>query len=313
MKKIFQRLAILSVVLALSACNFPFSSGEPTPTALSQEEIMSTAVASAMQAIMATQAAQPTPTVPPTAMPTPTLAPTIPAAPTGTVAASGATTTGATACNAAEFVEETIPDGTVFGINETFNKTWTFINKGTCTWNTNYKLVYQSGDAMEAPLSVNLTETVAPGMITTVSVPMKAPYQVGEYTSYWALQGEDGVNFLTNNSVNIQVATDTFRVTGVETSLKNRDDRDCAGGYDYDFNVKISTSSAGTVKYHLEYSDGSKTSSINLNFDKAETQTTKTYYFPTITSADTYWVKVNIEVPNNQIFGPFKFTIKCKN
>ncbi|MDK2981135.1 MAG: hypothetical protein PWQ55_1482 [Chloroflexota bacterium] len=308
MKKIFQRLAILSVVLALSACNFPFSSGEPTPTALSQEEIMSTAVASAMQAIMATQAAQPTPTVPPTAMPTPTLAPTIPAAPTGTVAASGATTTGATACNAAEFVEETIPDGTVFGINETFTKTWTFINKGTCTWNTNYKLVYQSGDAMEAPLSVNLTETVAPGMITTVSVPMKAPYQVGEYTSYWALQGEDGVNFLTNNSVNIQVATDTFRVTSVSTDLK---DRNPVCPYNLYYNISITTSAAGTVKYKLNDSEGLPHSMRSLVFSSAGTQTIDVSWL-NIDSDGDYWVEVNIDSPNNQTFGRYKFEIDCQ-
>ncbi len=282
---------------------------------------MSTAVASAMEAIMATQAAQPTPTVPPTAMPTPTLAPTIPAAPTGTVSASGATTTGATACNAAEFVEETIPDGTVFGINETFNKTWTFINKGTCTWNTNYKLVYQSGDSMEAPLSVNLTETVAPGMITKVSVPMKAPYQVGEYTSYWALQGEDGVDFLTNNSVNIQVATDTFRVTSVSTSLKDRTNVDCTG-YSFNMTVDITTTEAGTVKYSVQqgpyadlgYASASDATSTpkNLKFDSAGTKTTDVISFGEITAPGTYWVKVNILSPNNQTFGKYGFTVTCQ-
>jgi methionine-rich copper-binding protein CopC len=322
MKKIFQRLVILSVVLALSACNFPFSSQDPTPTALSQEEIMSTAVAGAMEAIMATQAAMPTATVPPTAIPTLAPTPTIMAQPTGTVSSAGSTAAGPTSCNAAEFVSETIPDGTVYGINEPFTKTWTFINKGTCTWNPNYKLVYQSGDSMEAPLSVNLTETVAPGMITTVSVPMKTPYLAGEYTSYWALQGEDGVNFLTNNSVNVVVATDTFRVTSVSTSLKDRTGVDCPAGYTFNMTVDITTTEAGTVKYTVQrgpYADlgyasaaDATTSPKNLKFDSAGTKTTDVIPFGEITAAGTYWVKVNILSPNNQTFGKYGFEVKCK-
>lgn len=321
MKKIFQRLVILSVVLALSACNFPFSSQDPTPTALSQEEIMSTAVAGAMEAIMATQAAMPTATVPPTAIPTLAPTPTIMAQPTGTVASTGSTAAGPTACNAAEFVSETIPDGTVYGINEPFTKTWTFINKGTCTWNPNYKLVYQSGDAMEAPLSVNLTETVAPGMITTVSVPMKTPYKAGEYTSYWALQGEDGVNFMTNNSVNVIVATDTFRVTSVSTSLKDRTNVDCAAGYNFNFTIDITATEAGTVKYVVQQGpyndlgkteDEAKSSTKSLKFDSAGTETTGVFSFGEITAPGTYWVKVIIVSPNNQTFGKFGFDVKCQ-
>ncbi len=321
MKKIFQRLMILSVVLALSACNFPFSSQDPTPTALSQEEIMSTAVAGAMEAIMATQAAMPTATVPPTAIPTLAPTPTIMAQPTGTVASGGSTAAGPTACNAAEFVSETIPDGTVYGINDPFTKTWTFINKGTCTWNTNYKLVFQSGDLMEAPISVNLTETVEPGKITTVSVPMKAPYKAGDYTSYWALQGEDEVNFLTNNSVNITVATDTFRVTSVSTSLKDRTNVDCTG-YDFNFTIDITATEAGTVKYIVQQGPyaalgyaseaEAKSSTKSLKFDSAGTETTGVFSFGTITGPGTYWVKVIIVSPNNQTFGKYGFDVKCQ-
>ena len=66
-------------------------------------------------------------------------------------------------CNDAFYVSETIPDGTEFTVGESFTKTWRLENTGTCTWNTNYKLVFNEGDKMGGPSSKNLTQSVAPG------------------------------------------------------------------------------------------------------------------------------------------------------
>jgi hypothetical protein len=298
---------ILAGMLILSACNFPLSP-EKTPTP--DVDLLATSVAGTVEAMMRQQ---PTMTVPaPTAEPTATL-PVL--QPTNTVSTLPQPTAApAHACNEAVFVSETIPDGTQFELSQGFTKTWTVMNTGTCTWNTNYKWVFVSGDAMEAPASVNLTQEVPPNGQITISVPMKTPYIEGTYTGYWALQGEDGVNFFTNNSVKVQVTSDAFRVTSVTTTLKDHTDVDCP--YDNTFKVNITTSTAGTIKYHLIFGSSdagelSTTSPSNVKFDKGETKTIEEHWYD-MDAGDNYWVKVYIDSPNNQSFGAFKFDITCK-
>ncbi len=49
----------------------------------------------------------------------------------------------ATYCDQAQFVSDiTVPDGAAFTPGASFTKTWRFMNAGTCTWTTSYKLVY---------------------------------------------------------------------------------------------------------------------------------------------------------------------------
>lgn len=60
-------------------------------------------------------------------------------------------------CNDAQFVSETIPDDSEFNAGAGFIKSWRFKNTGTCTWNTNYKLVFKNGDQMGAPVSKALS------------------------------------------------------------------------------------------------------------------------------------------------------------
>jgi hypothetical protein len=213
----------------------------------------------------------------------------------------------ARACNEAVFVSETVPDNTQFNLSESFTKTWTVMNTGTCTWNTNYKWVFVSGDQMEAPASVNLTQTVAPNGQITISVPMKAPYTAGTYTGYWALQGEDGVNFFTNNSVKIIASSDAFRVTSVSTNLKDRSPDSCP--YLYTYTLSITTSSAGTVKYRVDYSDGTNSGTKSLVFNSAGTKSVDLTW--TINGTGSYWSEVYVSVPNNQTFGSFKFNLTC--
>ncbi len=307
-KRLTLALVIIGAVV-LSACNFPLGS-DATPTP--EGDLLATEVAGTVQAMMMQM---PTMTVPaPTAEPTVTL-PVL--QPTNTVSALVPTTAPAHACNEAVFVSETIPDNTQFNLSESFTKTWTIMNTGTCTWNTNYKWVFVSGDQLEAPASVNLTQEVAPNGQITISVPMKAPYTAGTYTGYWALQGEDGVNFFTNNSVKIITSSDAFRVTSVTTTLKDHTGVDCSGdGYDNTFKVSITTSTAGTVKYYLIGSSDEGTLSTlspsNVKFDSGETKTIEEHWYDMTGDDGEYWVKVYIDSPNKQSFGPFKFDITCE-
>lgn len=85
----------------------------------------------------------------------------------------------------AEFISEEIRDGTIFSPGTTFTKSWTIKNDGECTWNTDYKLVYDYGDPMQGPEYISLSQEVKPGQTAVLSVDLVAPYSSGYYSCYW--------------------------------------------------------------------------------------------------------------------------------
>ena len=99
-------------------------------------------------------------------------------------------------CDRAQFVSDvTVPDGTVFAPGASFNKTWRLKNVGTCTWSTSYSLVFDSGEKMGGPDSVNLPKSVAPGQTVDVTVSLTAPSSAGTYRGYWKFANASGVRF----------------------------------------------------------------------------------------------------------------------
>ena len=100
------------------------------------------------------------------------------------------------ACNKGAFVsDKTIPDGTVMTPGQTFTKTWTIRNVGTCPWTTSYALVFVFGTPMTSTTVVNLPSSVAPGATADFSVNMVAPTIPGNYRSYWRFQDAGGHQF----------------------------------------------------------------------------------------------------------------------
>ena len=145
---------MLIAALLLSACNFPLfrSSGEQ------DSDTLATAVEETVQALNEGPGSNDQePDTPLAGLPTNTPLPTY-----TLPAVQEQPTVIPLPCNKAQFVSETIPDDTEFASGEVFTKSWTLKNIGTCTWNTNYKLMFVSGDAMSGPASVNLVSAVAP-------------------------------------------------------------------------------------------------------------------------------------------------------
>jgi hypothetical protein len=102
----------------------------------------------------------------------------------------------ATKCNWAQFVADiTIPDGTYVTGGTMFVKTWRLKNIGTCTWKTNYKIVFSSGDQMGAMNSYDLPVEIPPGQLLDVTVRMLAPLQTGHYRGFWKLSSDAGALF----------------------------------------------------------------------------------------------------------------------
>ena len=188
----------LLVTLLISSCNFPTAqqatqeSPESLMTAVAQTveaNSMATTLAGGMLPSDTVEPGQPS--LEPVVVSSPTPQPTITQAPpTATVTATSIP------CDRAAFVTDvTIPDGTSFTPNSEFTKTWRLQNNGSCTWNSNYALVFDSGDAMNGPTAVNLTGTVAPGQSIDISVNLKAPAANGEYKGYWKLRNSSNAVF----------------------------------------------------------------------------------------------------------------------
>jgi hypothetical protein len=185
--------AILALTMVLAACNFPGS-------AVGAEGRTATSAAITLQA-RATEAAQAT-EPPAITLPPPTSPPTVitPAASdTSTVTPTLRPTATATPipCNRAEFVKDVnYPDNTEVEIGTTITKTWQLKNVGTCTWTTDYDLVFGSGDRMDAPATQQLSaDPVKPGETVSVSVELTVPDEPDTYRADFKLRSGDGKVF----------------------------------------------------------------------------------------------------------------------
>jgi len=190
MKHIKQLLFIsfaLSALL-LSACNLPTTEDAPetgaTTVALTANAVFTQAaetaalpVPSATTALEATLAPTFTP-LPPTAPPPTATKTPIP-------------------CNRASFVKDvTYPDGAKVAAGSAFTKTWRIKNNGSCTWNSSYVLLFDSGEQMNAPATSPITSgTVAPGETVDISVNLTAPSSPGSYQGNFKLRSADNIVF----------------------------------------------------------------------------------------------------------------------
>jgi hypothetical protein len=101
-------------------------------------------------------------------------------------------------CDDADFnpadVDVTVPDGTEMTPGQDFVKTWKIKNTGTCTWGSGYSVIYAFGEKM-AGVAEPLTTAVAPNEEIEVSVRLKAPLEVGQYSSTWRMANANNSPF----------------------------------------------------------------------------------------------------------------------
>jgi hypothetical protein len=111
--------------------------------------------------------------------------------------ATNTTTPTQSVCDQAGFEKDvTIPDNTVLEAGQAFTKTWRLRNDGICSWDSNYVIVFDHGDAMNGPPSGPLTSgPVAPGETVDVSIDLIAPEAPGTYQGYWKLRNTAGKTF----------------------------------------------------------------------------------------------------------------------
>ena len=78
----------------------------------------------------------------------------------------------------------TIPDNTVIVVGQSFTKTWSLRNSGTCPWTAGYELRHVGGERMATSSAVPASPA-DPGAMVDVSVTMTAPATAGQYRSEW--------------------------------------------------------------------------------------------------------------------------------
>lgn len=126
--------------------------------------------------------------------------------------------TSTNSCDNSQYVADvTIPDGTILAKSTAFTKTWTFRNNGSCTWSATYKLKFVSGDQMSGA-TVDIGKSVAPGETIDISIDLISPSTAGNYTGYWRLVNDSGINFGQPVSVEIVVSSAAATTTTTVTS-----------------------------------------------------------------------------------------------
>lgn len=193
MKKSIELFLVLIIApLVISGCS-SLKTGNPATQTAQAESIALTAVAEAMAFLSQTNEAMSTITIRPEQSNQPTISPT--AAPTEVTIISSQTAAAPVAQepqNLAQFVSETIEDGTIIDAGAKFTKTWVLRNSGSSAWTASYLLVFVHGDQMGSPNWTQIGQQVLAGEEISLSVTLTAPVNPGTYAGYWKLSDPNG-------------------------------------------------------------------------------------------------------------------------
>jgi hypothetical protein len=181
----------------------------------------------------------------------------------------------------ARLASENPPDGTLLKPGDTFLKTWSLENTGTCTWDTSYKLIYSIGDLMGGLGSYPLPVAVAPGETKDISIYLKAPDTEGSFTGYWLIQTPWNTYFgVGPNSepfyVKIRVSSaDSLKygVTSVTYQIVRDPATGCPANVVYTVYATITTNGPLNLHYYWNQSDGNESKAMTLSFTEAGSQT----------------------------------------
>ncbi len=227
-------------------------------------------------------------------------------------------------CDAAEFLSETIVDQAKLTPGTEFVKTWTLRNVGSCTWTKDYRLVFESGEAMTNSTSVAFVkDEVTPGDSVKISVKMTAPEDQGEHVGFWKLTNTQGLRFGIGGEgkafyIQIFVGPETkdeFAVISAPIFTAPTTYKGYCGknGITIYFTGKIKTNKGGKVKYHWEGKENAADYTIKeLIFYGADEITVSSSW----TFSRGYhenWIRLYIDFPNHQDFPKVRYDVECTN
>ena len=182
----------------------------------------------------------------------------------------------------ANLIQEDPPDGKIIKPGESFLKTWSLQNTGTCTWDKTYKLVYWDGELLGGSVAYPLPVVVAPGETKDITILLQAPASEGTYRGFWRLKSPWGYDYgvgPTGQSfyVDILVSSD-LKADRAVTSISLDYVREPYGGCPYNpilytFYAKVTTNAKVRIRYYWQFSDGGRSEGLVLDFEDAGTKT----------------------------------------
>jgi len=138
-----------------------------------------------------------TPSATATQIPSPTPSPTEEVVPSTTPTIQDSATPSQPICtNIAEFEKHlSLSDGSILKSNNLYAKVWLVKNIGTCTWTTDYKLVFINGDENLNQTDISLPQEVSPGDTVELKINFATPEEGATYIANWMLASETGMVF----------------------------------------------------------------------------------------------------------------------
>lgn len=223
-------------------------------------------------------------------------------------------------CASASLVSETIPDGMIFKPEAQFTKTWEIKNTSTCTWDTNYKIIFWNGDLLGGAYYYNLPQMVAPGQTLPISLILTAPKDEAVYSSEWMLQTPDSIEFgVGEYSVpfyaKIEVsaaAKPNYTVTKVDFKLVQDPPSGCPANINYIVYATVTTSGPVELTYYWTQSDDNNSSPKTIKIESATNTTlTREWKLHIATNTGTRWIALVIMSPVDRVYPRVEFTKTC--
>jgi len=215
-------------------------------------------------------------------------------------------------CIGATLVAETPPDGVILKPGEYFWKTWTFMNSGTCAWDSSYDLVYRSGDLMGGLVSYPLPEEVLPGEQKDISIYLKAPDTEGTFTGYWQFQTPWDANFGAgpySEPFYVEVVVSSkekpkFGITSITYEVVRDPAIGCPTNVLYTVYATITTNGPHDFEYIWNQSDENESGVKYLDFAEAGSQTiSREWMVGKGDSPNPRWMRIVVMTPQRQGYG----------
>lgn len=224
----------------------------------------------------------------------------------------------------------TVPDGTVFGPNQQFQKTWRVKNTGQTIWTTDYTLVYIDGALMGAEPAVPLAEAVEPGKQTEITVDMVTPPNPGGYRGYWKLRNAAGQVFgfglNADEAIWVDIVVESegaaLNVTGtpaaartISTISLSVDNAQVSGTcpHNFRFVARINLNKPATLVYTLEVGS---TSGASIHTPLPAQQNLGAGEHPvvyelSVPSDATAWARLHVTQPEEAFSNQVDFSLDC--
>ena len=223
-------------------------------------------------------------------------------------------------CIHANLISEYPPDQAVFKPNTDFMKTWTIKNEGTCTWDSTYKLIFWSGDAMGGSTYYALPEIVLPGDDISITIQLKAPLTEGIYTGYWRLQtpwnavfgvGQYSQAFYANIMVDKHPGQE-YGVIDVTYDIVRDPAEGCPTNVLYTVYATFTTNGPVDIKYFWQQKDGNESAVKDLSFAAAGTKTvSRAWMVGRGDSPNDRWMQIILLEPERYEYSKAIFENKC--